>query len=441
MPRPGTSNVVPMMVTPRLDHMTGAAMITTPHPPSMQQPPGSASSPRSRISDSPMVNEILRCKTAPSFSTLHALLPEEWQKPDETQHTGCTLTIEPISRFLPAISPRASTASVDLSESALEARAYASASPRKLIPCGWSLKNESPRWWKLPAHAMEATKEFERDHRSALSKTCTAHHKLHTHAGSEIPAFNEIHWERSIWDLRWNRFTGDPKPPPTPKAIAPGKRRAKARAKFDLFSTFWVKRRDCDSEDLWDTDVCYAALVALDWKRAVEDGRIGRLVTRIEKRSGGDDDDEDGNELDDCEAVFREHAHLVYALYDEYSVLGASDLDDVYSVGRKSAATRTLLSLPQPPQSTRASSPSCDSQGVHADGGGLEAGSEAQQDVPPLRLGRESALPAACSGRGALDSVPATARPLPKPALSTAAHTTLSLCRALAHANRRCSSR
>ena len=130
-----------------------------------------------------------------------------------------------------------------------------------------------------------------------------------------------------------NRFTADKKAPPPLKAIKPYKKKPKVRAPFDLFSTFWAKRRDCDSEDLWDTDMCYAALVALDWKRAIEDGRIGRLVTRVEKKSGGDDDDDDGNELDDCEIVFRENARLVYSIYDEYSVLGASDLDDVYSIG------------------------------------------------------------------------------------------------------------
>ena len=70
----------------------------------------------------------------------------------------------------------------------------------------------------------------------------------------------------------------------------------------------------CDSDGLYDTEECYHAMIALDWKRALQDGRLERLIVRVEKRSGGDGDDSDeGGELEDCEEVLRAHAELVYS--------------------------------------------------------------------------------------------------------------------------------
>ena len=277
-------------------------------------------------------------------------LPVDWTPREEVQLSSLTLPLEPVGRFLPALPKTGAAAaaaaaaavvaaggsgSSHLSETALEQRAYAAASPRRLIPVGWSLQAERPVWWKPSQHVKEASTEFDLDHRALVGSSCIAHHKLHTHAGSQDPVANESSWERALWDLRWNRFTGDRKPPPPPTPIKASKRKAAKAKPFDVWATFWASRRDCDSEDLYDTDECYAKLVALDWSRALDDGRIGRLVERVERRSGGDDDDDDGTELQDCERVLCDNARLVYRLYDEYSILGASSTDDVYSIGFK----------------------------------------------------------------------------------------------------------
>ena len=137
-------------------------------------------------------------------------------------------------------------------------------------------------------------------------------------------------------EVSWSKFVlTEPEgtKPPKQRKPKPKKPRPAAPSKPSKEPAFWEVRRDCDSADVYDSDRCYAAMIALDWKRACEDGRLERLILRSEKRSGGDGDDSDeAGELGDCEEVLRSHARLIYALYDEYSLHGGSDdTNDIFS--------------------------------------------------------------------------------------------------------------
>ena len=145
-------------------------------------------------------------------------------------------------------------------------------------------------------------------------------------------------FERAVQEVFWSKFvlregalatnTSGPveksKPRRTPKSSGKA---------WNVLQSFW-KARDCDSDGLYDTVECYHAMIALDWKRALQDGRLERLIVRVEKRSGGDGDDSDeGGELEDCEEVLREHAELVYSVYDEYCLHGGNDdSNDIFSI-------------------------------------------------------------------------------------------------------------
>ena len=210
--------------------------------------------------------------------------------------------------------------------------------PARLIPRGSFLRTATPQWYRLPPYVARGADEFERDHRSLVGTACDAYRRCYTPSAQTSEINNEAAYQRAMLELRWNRFVADPKPPPPPQPAAlrkPKKRAEKAAPPFDIDETFWKVRRDCDSEGLYDSDACHDAMVHRDWEHAMADGRLERLITRTEAKSGGDDDDDDGREVDDIERVLCEHAPLIYALYDEYSLYGGTDADDIFSVPGK----------------------------------------------------------------------------------------------------------
>ena len=76
-------------------------------------------------------------------------------------------------------------------------------------------------------------------------------------------------------------------------------------------------------------------MVLGDWKRAREDGRLERSVERAEKASGDDDGGGGAEELDECADCLKAAAPMLYAVFDEYCLMGADDCEGIFSISKK----------------------------------------------------------------------------------------------------------
>jgi hypothetical protein len=260
-------------------------------------------------------------RPTPQPSEFLPRLPQRASTADSNQTAGSSVALAPAS---PGTAGSSVAAAAVGSSSALvpewdlldgAERQTSLLSIDSLLPQQWSLSAELQQWPRKPpvhlhARLRKSAVDFEMAHRKHATSACDTYVKM---CREQLYVQNtpnrEWLWERGLWELRWNRFVTDDSPAPSSPVVKKVKRKAKpkpvaAAAKwFDLYETFWKVRRDCDSDDIYDSDKCYARMVALDWRRALEDGRIARLVERSENKAGDVDDDDDGGELADVEQV------------------------------------------------------------------------------------------------------------------------------------------
>ena len=272
-----------------------------------------------------------------------------------------TLAVNPTdsltrSDSLPALSrwaARPLTSTARMSSPWPDSRSLAArGAPRyeRMLPPRWSLAEPAAAAWRhthVPKDVHVARAEFEANHKRLLLNGCSSFRRAHRPSSDVVVERADRQFEIDLWELRWNRFALShmPAKAQVPTPVPPKKNKPKraatqpagkrvGSAPWDVLATFWGARRDCDSESIYDSDVCYRAMADLDWQAAVADGRLERLVARTEKKSGGDGDDSDeGGELEDCEEALAAHAPLVYSLFDEYALHGGhDDTDDIFSI-------------------------------------------------------------------------------------------------------------
>lgn len=165
-----------------------------------------------------------------------------------------------------------------------------------------------------PPKMAKAAEAFDRRHRRRWDQ---AEQLCHALSRDVNHAAKHSAFEAATWEIRLNRFytvddlvgvpryaTRQKKPPP--------------RRAWRLEDSIWAPRpKLSESNGFWDSPDCKRKALETCWKRALDCG-LGRYVLRM---NGSDDK----AEVDDVFAVLWEFHDLVFALFDFYSALGASN--------------------------------------------------------------------------------------------------------------------
>ena len=97
-------------------------------------------------------------------------------------------------------------------------------------------------------------------------------------------------FERSMWELRWNRYVVDERLQEKKQMF---KRTQVAQKVWRLDTSIWAPRRKyCDARDFYDNEAVCARMFERDWQLALAAHRLDNFITRH-------DDDGEATELDE----------------------------------------------------------------------------------------------------------------------------------------------
>ena len=192
------------------------------------------------------------------------------------------------------------------------------------------LHASAPSWWKMPQTSLKAADRFDTKHRTNCAKADNLCYKL-SKVTSDADA---LEFEEALVAVRLERYF-EPKALDQQQIVRVAKpRRAKAVEPFDPYKSIWAPRRkQADSQDLYDTDEVEFRRFSNDWEVLL---RLG-ITKLILKHDDGDDDgveDEDGDgipdEVEDVGMVLWNCHDLLHSIFTFYAMQGSNfDSGDV----------------------------------------------------------------------------------------------------------------
>ena len=141
-----------------------------------------------------------------------------------------------------------------------------------------SLRSVAPPWWEVPEEIGEAADAFDGRHRVHAARTAKM---LQAVASDKTSSAKAAGFERSLSELRWNRFFLNEKAAGAPVAVKAATPRKSIAPKWRLEESIWAPRaKECDSRAFYDTEACEAKMLSRDWA-AGEGGRGQPISCRV----------------------------------------------------------------------------------------------------------------------------------------------------------------
>lgn len=192
-----------------------------------------------------------------------------------------------------------------------------------------SLRSVAPPWWEVPEEIGEAADAFDGRHRVHAARTAKM---LQAVASDRTSSAKAAGFERSLSELRWNRFFLNEKAAGAPVAVKAATPRKSIAPKWRLEESIWAPRaKECDSRAFYDTEACEAKMLSRDWAAASAAHGTTRFILRHDDDPDADEDgDGTADELEEVHTVLWEHHKLVYRIFDFFAALGSTE--DVFHI-------------------------------------------------------------------------------------------------------------